>query len=574
MKTFKLTNLILATALLFSSCAIDFRVKNAKIAGKYPKKTEKLLLLGELNNHKSCYDVTKYKLDLEVLPETQAIAGSVEIHATTITETDTIQIDLYENMELVSITNENQSNPVHYYRTYGAIKVIFKNTIPAAHDFMLKVEYKGQPNKAKKPPWDGGFVWKEDENENPWVGVACETNGASLWFPCKDHTSDEADETIIHLTVPKGLVGVANGVQTKIQHNPNSWTYCYRVSYPINTYNITLYVGDFVELTDTLQSASGNKVKISHYVLSYNEKKARKHFKQAKEQIHFFETTFGNYPWQRDVYRMVEAPYEGMEHQSAIAYGSGYKNKGQGFDYIVLHETGHEWWGNSVTARDLAHVWLQEGITTYSEAMYVEHKSGKDAYDNYLWMYRITIKNKRPLVGPEGLRYFDFRDGDVYTKGAWMLNTLRSYIDNDTLFWSILSGFYEENKYDLVDSEDFIAYANKKCGEDLRWFFDQYLYNRNVPELEYTLADDGIYYRWAKTENNFKLPIDIVIKGGDKVRLTPKKDQVQYMKLPNDAELARMAYSDQYFAYKRNGKLKKLYRNSDLEETITDSVNN
>ena len=288
---------------------------------------------------------------------------------------------------------------------------------------------------AKKAPWRGGLVWKK-ENNNDWVGVACETEGASIWFPCKDHTSDEPDSARMRFSIPESsLTVVSNGVLEHTITEKGKKYFSWSVHNPINLYNITFYVGNFEKIEDSYSGIDGRTLAINHYVLKQNAAKARTHFASVKEQIAIYEQIYGPYAWYEDGFKLVESPYAGMEHQTAIAYGNGYKKDlKQVEDYIMLHETGHEWFGNAITAADLADVWLQEGITTYGEFLYLEKKYDYTLAKGHLNFYKVMIANKRPLVGPVGRRYFDYKDGDAYVKGAWMLHSLRTTINNDSIF--------------------------------------------------------------------------------------------------------------------------------------------
>lgn len=519
-----LRNLILlfTAAALFSGCGlfgIRFNLTNPKKAGKYPKFTEADELRGTLNKFRVCYDVKHYALNITVDPETKSLKGYVDIVAEAVSDFDTLQIDLYKNMNIGSI--EYKGKQLSYLRRHHAVYT-FPRNVKKGETITLRVNYDGKPIEAPKPPWDGGFVWKKDKNDKPWIGVACEGDGASMWWPCKDHLSDEPDSTAINITVPSGLMCVANGRLRDSINTGAQTTYKWFVSSPINNYNVTIYVGDLKLLKDSYKSKlTGKTLDIHHYVLPYNYEKAKTHFKQLHNQLDFYEKYFGEYAWYDDTYKMVESPYAGMEHQSAIAYGNGYANNNLGFDYIVLHETAHEWWGNSVTNFDLAHVWIHEGFATYCEALYVEQAHGYNAYLQYLLFQRLTIKNKRPVVGPEGYHYFNYKDGDVYVKGSWILHTLRNTINNDTLFLGILKSFAVQNKAKIVVSDDFIKLVNERTGQDYGWFFKQYLYNRKVPVLEYNLGKNGeLLYRWAETGEDFKMPLKI-INGGIAYNLSP-----------------------------------------------------
>jgi aminopeptidase N len=438
------------------------------------------------------------------------LRGKVEIHAVAVSDFKKLQLDLHKNFTILSLTDKNTGKPLDYTRDERAI--IVQDERNASERFVYVVEYEGKPPVAQKPPWKGGFVWKEDKGKNPWLGVACESEGASLWWPLKDHTSDEPDSMRLHYTVPKGLTAVGNGQLENVQENKSTSTFHWFVSYPINTYNVTIYVGDFQKISDTYAGINGENLALDYYVLPVNRTKAESHFQQVKPILKNFEELFGEYPWYRDGFKLVESPYAGMEHQTAIAYGNGYKNQfGGSFDYIILHETAHEWWGNSITARDLAHVWLQEGFATYAEALYHEKTEGERGYMYHMFMYRMMIKNKYPVVAVEDRRWFHFRDNaDVYMKGAWILHTLRDQIANDAVFFDIIKTFHEENKRTIVDSDNFIELVNRKTEKDFNWFFAQYLYKNELPELEYYANPTGkFYYRWKNMPDSFRFGIKI-----------------------------------------------------------------
>ncbi len=543
---------------------IHIQVKNPKHTGKYPKFSTAIKLLGASNKYRTCFDATHYTLNVFVDPKNKYLKGKVEMSATALSDFDTLQIDLFENMKINKIGFISNSSPKEegselvYKRKYGAVYVVMPKKISTGEKFKLIIDYEGKPVVAPRPPWRGGFVWKKEKEGNPWIGVACESEGASLWWPCKDVTNDEPDSAAINITVPSELTGVSNGTLIGKETNGAFSTYKWRVSYPINLYNITLYVGKFSLIEDTYTSnVSGKVLPMNHYVLPVNYEKAKKHFQQAKEQIAFFEKIFGEYPWYKDGYKLIESPYEGMEHQSAIAYGNGYKTEYLGFDYIILHESAHEWWGNSISAADLADVWLHEGFATYAEALFVESTQGKNAYLRYLLTYRLFIKNKRPVVGPTGTRFFDYKDGDVYMKGAWILHTLRTQLNDDKLFFDILKSFRTEKNSQTVNSQDFINTVNDKTGEDYTWFFNQYLYKREAPFLEYCWDGIDFYYRWKFVDSTFKLPAEISLDGLVLLNLKPAK---HIQKMPVSGTSYKDISFNNYtklFGLRKNKKLKK-----------------
>jgi len=532
----KLLIFALPAVLLFASgCAIvgiNVKHKTPKKAFKYPTFTHADTLRGKLSNYRTCYDVNFYNIDIEVNPDDKFIKGFADFHFINKTDFDTIQIDLYENMKINGIICDSDS--LRYERIYNAVFVYFNQSQKKDQQTIMTVYYEGNPHPAKRPPWDGGFVWKKDKSKNPWIGVACELDGASLWWPVKDHLYDEPDSLSMSVTIPEGLFCVSNGKLINRTKKDNKETFTWKTSYPINTYNATLYIGNYKHFKIPY-SNNESKFDLDFYVLPENLDSAKTHFKQTVDMIKLFEKRFGEYPWQKDGFKLVESPYAGMEHQSAIAYGNGYKNdKYHKFDYIILHETAHEWWGNSVSAKDYAEIWLHEGFATYSEALYVEHTKGYDKYLNYLRFYSWLIKNKRPMVGPFDVNYWDYKDGDVYMKGALVLHTLRNAIANDTLFFDIIHTFYNDYKYSIATSNDFINLVNEKTNSEYNWLFNQYLYDRTCPQLEWnyfydpTKMKNFVKYRWTNINSDFPLPIKIEIEGGEEALIHPSKNIQSY----------------------------------------------
>ena len=555
-------------AIFLSSCGlfgIHINVHNPRKPGKYPKFDRETILLGELTPIREGFDVTHYDIDLAFDIENRSISGWVETKSVAVTDIDSIQLDIDKQFEILSIKFDARTGKdLAYKRDERALFIKLPSTVRKGEIFSVWVHYQGKPIKARKPPWDGGFVWKEDKEDNPWVGVACEVEGASIWLPTKDHTSDEPDSVDLRFTIPNGnLEVISNGQFVGEEVNGNSKSFNWKVTNPINLYNVTFYIGDFAKIEDSYTGISGKKLEITHYVLHKNKEKATRHFKQVKRQIKAYEELYGEYPWYEDGFKLVESPFAGMEHQSAIAYGNSYRNDMNGTDdYIIVHEAGHEWFGNAVTASDLADVWLQEGFTTYGEALYLEKLYGYEAYSSHIGSYRFFIKNKYPVVGPKGRRYFDYKDGDVYVKGAWILHSLRNTIENDSLFFDIIKTFYQENNVGVTDSETFIEVVESKTGKEFGWFFNQYLHVNTVPTLEYELSKDGYYYyRWKGVKDDFnRMPVVIYIigKGGKEEKLMPSS-KIQRFKVGEDIEVS-IDGSKVLFAQDKNRKLDKLYK--------------
>lgn len=511
---------------LIAGCSIlgvHPKIHNPNRAGKYPKKTEARVLLGNQDSkYRTCYDVKWYQISVNFgndLSKDKAINGRVIMQGVAVADFDTLQIDLSENMQLQAVANVSlltggagfSDGMLQAFRKANAVFVIMNRHVKAGESFGLLMSYAGTPGDAKKAPWSGGFVREEDDLKKPWWGVACQTEGASSWWPCKDVINDEPDSVDVFLSVTGGLKAISNGKlisETDPAINKEGRTgFHWHVSNPINIYNITFYIGNYKLLHDIYYSeVTHDTLQMNHYVLEQHYEKAKTHFQQVKKYLAFYEKTFGPYPWYSDGFKLVESPYAGMEHQSAIAYGNGFQNDQQhGFDYIILHETAHEWWGNAVTGHDLAEGWIHEGFATYTEALYVEETKGHAAYLQYLRNYRFFIINRRPLVGEKGIRYFNYKDSDIYMKGAWVLHSLRHVVANDSVFFDILRSFYMENRMKEISSEVFEELVNRKTGKDFHWFFAQYLHNRFTPELEYCVKDGTVYYRWngAYTNKDF-----------------------------------------------------------------------
>ena len=481
-------------------------------------------LRGTLSEMRSCYDVNFYDLEVSIDYPTQSIKGSNTLFFTATADFMKLQIDLFENMEIDHI--EYEGNLLDYTREFGAVFILFPKQIKKGETGQFKIQYRGKPIIAQKPPWDGGFVWDKDENGTPWVGLACEGVGASLWWPMKDHLSDEPDSMSITLKLPPGelneLMAVSNGqlrsTQT-LEDGTIAWEWF--VSYPINSYNVTVNIADYAHIHDTYTNASGEH-DLDYYVLKRNEDTARKHFAQVKPMMECYEQHFGEYPFWRDGYALVESSYWGMEHQSAVAYGNEYKNNAYNFDFIIIHETGHEWWGNNISCSDHSELWIHESFCTYAEAVYLECLYDYDLMIQYLIGQRKRIMNKKPIVGPPDVNYGDWGDADMYFKGSWMLHTFRSVLNNDELWFSILKDMNAHFAYQTTDTRSIIEFINQKTGSDYEWFFREYLYSAEPPTFEYSIKKRGskskLKYRWVTQNDDFKMRVGLA---DSKLMLSP-----------------------------------------------------
>ena len=491
-------------------------------------------LRGNLSSFRSCYDVNYYDLNIVIDDNNKKISNSFNIiHFTALDTFQSLQIDLFSNLNILSIEFENTL--LSFTREHNAVFIDFPRVILNDEILSFTVYYNGEPREAVNPPWDGGFSWENDNNTLPWIGVSCQGLGASSWWPCKDHQSDEPDSMKITCSVRKPLKVISNGnlINDTIVYNKdlNSLTTksSWFVSYPINSYNVTLCIGDYTHFNDIYVSQK-DTLDLDYYVLSYNKKKAMEHFNQVKPMLACFEKYFGPYPFWSDGYALVETPYLGMEHQSAIAYGNnflpGYNGNtkftaGFDFDYIIIHETGHEWWGNSITTNDIADMWIHEGFCTYSEVLYVECIYGYNAMLKYVNNQKKSVRNDKPIVGPYNVNTRG--SNDMYQKASLMLHTLRSVIDNDSLWFALIEGISYEFKHKNIDGIDIINYINLMIKRDFSTFFNQYLYNKNLPVLEYKIQSNSnnysLIYRWDAI-NNFKMRIK-VNDGNNNIWITP-----------------------------------------------------
>ncbi|MBX2906408.1 MAG: M1 family metallopeptidase [Taibaiella sp.] len=481
--------------------------------------------------HRAWWDVLRYELTVDFDTVSQSISGSNRIiFLCGDDRTDSMQIDLQRPMELDSafLITGNDGAPVS-----SKVKIVNENNVWwLKHPFSrlekgaeasVLLYYHGTPRKAVNPPWDGGFSWKRDSLNRLWISVSCQGLGASVWWPCKDAQWDEPDNGMnITLSTPNGLQTVSNGVMTVNGLGGGKTTTEWEVRNPINNYDVTFYIGHYVEWHDTLMGEKG-KLSLSYYVLDYNETRARKQFAVVKDMIHCFEYWMGAYPFYEDGYKLVESPYLGMEHQGAIAYGNKYKmgykgmdrswsGHGLKWDYIIIHESGHEWFGNNVTARDMADNWIHEGFTSYTEVLFTECLLGKKKameYSRGLWK---LIRNDKPVIGDYGVN--EEGSGDIYEKGAAIVHMIRAMMNDDERFRAMLGGINAEFYHKTVTTAQIEGYISAKSGIDLKPFFDQYLRHSDIPRLEYAIKNGEISYRFENVVPGFSLPISVT--SGDK----------------------------------------------------------
>jgi aminopeptidase N len=493
-------------------------------------------LRGSIGPARSWWDVTHYTIQVQPDYNKKTIKGFTEISfgITRDGRHGKMQVDLQQPMVIDSIVFNKKR--IRNYRREGNVYFIdfgdYNFIVPRSllkmkgpvTQHMIRIYFHGKPRQAVNPPWDGGWIWSKDSKGRPWISVACQGLGASVWFPCKDHQSDEPDEgAVLNIITPSSLVAVGNGkLQSKKNLKGNLTLYSWAVKNPINNYNIIPYIGKYVNWKDQYTGEKG-KLSLDYWVLDYNLAASQKQFnRDVKPMMKCFEHWFGPYPFYEDGFKMVESPHLGMEHQSAIAYGNGYVNGylgmdlsgsgwGKGWDYIVVHESGHEWFGNSITTNDIADMWVHEGFTDYSETIFVECKYGKQAASEYTQGLRANITNENPVIGEYGVN--NEGSGDMYYKGNNLIHMIRQLIDNDSLFRDILRGMNRDFFHKTVTSKDVEDYFIKKSSLDLAPVFDQYLRDTRIPELEYKISGDILSYRWNNVVPGFNMKVRLSHSG-------------------------------------------------------------
>lgn len=494
-------------SLLFSLCSVH---------AQEPVFTRQDSLRGSLGPERNAYRVHHYELNLDIHPEKKYLKGFCKIDFVQNPEakSDQLQFDLFENYHVDSIIQDQHT--IRWKREGNVLRI----DRPSGNS--IKIYYQGSPIQAELPPWSGGFVWEKDMQGNPWTGVACEGMGASSWWPLKDHLSEEPDSVSLNFTVPEGLVCVSNGILTDTLHLNNHKTlWKWKVHCPINNYNVTFNLGKFSHF-NSIYAGENGPLNLDFYVLEPHLKKYRKYFlKETPKMLKAFEHYFGPYPCYTDGYALVETPYYGMEHQGAISYGNHLKKlKPYNFDFILVHESGHEWWGNSISCTDHAEMWIHEGFTTYSEALYVEYYQGKNKSLKYLETEKKNIRNTSPMLGPAGVNFSGWGHSDNYYKGTWFLHTLRHSLNQDALWFAWLKKFCVENRYSFQTTLSIQKSLETFTQMNLKSVFDQYLKDTRIPVLKIYREENGnLRSRWTDCVKDFSMPV--YLQDGSSVRIDP-----------------------------------------------------
>ena len=483
-----------------------------------PDFTHQDTLRGTITQERMWWDLTYYHLNIIVNPTDSTITGKNTIEYRVLETHKLMQIDLQPPMQITKIYQQGKA--VSYKRDGNAYFIeLSKKQIPGDVNEII-IYYTGKPTVSKRPPWSGGLTWQKDTNGNHFIATTCQGDGASIWWPCKDHSYDEPDSMLISVTVPENLTNVSNGRLRSFDHNAdNTNTSHWFVSNPINNYCVNINIGDYVHFSEKYNGEKG-LLDCDYYVLRDNLAKAKKHFKDVGRMFEAFEHWFGPYPFYEDSYKLVEVPYPGMEHQSSVTYGNGYENGygkrdvsssgwGLKFDFIIIHESGHEWFGNSITHKDIADMWIHESFIAYSENLFVDYHYGKQACSEYVLGTRANIRNDRPIIGIYNVNYAG--SGDMYSKGANMLHTLRQIIDDDEKWRTILRSINKEFYHQTVTTEQIEDYLSENVGRDLSSFFDQYLRDVRIPMLEYIIKDNILKYRWGNCIKEFNMPVKVIL---------------------------------------------------------------
>ncbi|HEY1340677.1 MAG TPA: M1 family metallopeptidase [Bryobacteraceae bacterium] len=504
------------------------------------------ILRGAYGRYRANNDLLSYHLDIRVDPERKFISGKNAIRFQMLQDDNRIQLDLHAALAVDKIVRGE--TPLHYERDAGAVFVDFPETLRAGRVYTIDFYYSGSPVEQGR---FGAIAFRQDPSGHPWINTACEGIGASVWWPNKDQWKDEVENMRLSVAIPNGLVDVSNGKFEGKKDLGDGYTrWDWFIQYPINNYDVSLNIGNYEHFSDKL-----GDLPLDFYALPEHLEQAKRQFVQAKGMIEAFTHYFGEYPFKKDGYKLIEAPYSGMEHQSAVTYGNHFANgylerdwTGVGisprFDFIIIHESAHEWFGNSITAADVSDMWIHEGWATYLEALYVEYMWGKDDALRYLNGYKPKIRNRQPILTPRGINRTPPQD--QYFKGALFLNTLRSVVNDDRKWRDLLRGFYDRFKYQTILTEDVVAYFNEHSGMNLTPLFDEYLKHADLPALE--LKFDGghgeVSYRWKASEPGFAMPIRVGSR--DAWQVIHPTSEWQSMKTPLAKERFEVA-TDLYY---------------------------
>lgn len=496
-------------------------------------------LRGSVTPERQWWDLKHYDLAIQVFPDSKTIRGSNRISFTTLARGERMQIDLQQPLKLTRVEHGNRT--LDFKREGNVYWISFDEPLENGVDDSIKVFYEGTPVASKNPPWSGGFSWRTDDRGNPFIATSCQGIGASIWWPNKDHGYDEPDNGMdIHVTVPENLAAVSNGRLAGTDHDQTdkTKTFHWKVTNPINNYGVNVNIGNYVNFSEKYQGEFG-ELDLDYWVLDHQRETAEAHFREAPRTIEAFEHWFGKYPFYEDSYKLVVVPYLGMEHQSSVTYGNGFKNGYRGtdlsatgvgmkFDFIIVHESGHEWFGNNISMKDAADMWIHESFTNYSENLFVEYHFTKKEAEDYVIGCRKRIRNDRPIIGTYGVN--NSGSGDMYYKGGNLLHTLRQIVNDDEKWRAILRGLNKEFWHQTVTTEQVETFLSEQSGIDLELFFDQYLRTTKIPVFKYKIDGKKVTYQFENVVDGLSFPVKVKIDGSE-VWLTPtEKPQALQMR--------------------------------------------
>jgi len=510
---------------IFSFCLILSPLLSS--AQKQTTFTHADTLRGAVTPERAWWDLTYYHLNVTPNAKDSTLSGSTVINYQVLEQKQIIQVDLQEPLQIEKVIQDGQTQS--YKRDGNAFFITLTKKQEKGKSESIEVFYSGRPRLAKRPPWDGGVQWVPDGKGNTIISTSCQGLGSSVWWPCKDHMYDEPDSMMVSITVPKAVMDVSNGkLRSVVENKDGTHTFNWAVVNPINNYGVNMNVAPYVSWSETYKGEKGD-LPVSFYVYPENLEKAKVQFDQANKMLKAFEHWFGPYPFYEDGYKLVEVPYLGMEHQSSVTYGNGYKmgylgrdlsktGWGLKWDFIIIHESGHEWFANNITYKDVADMWIHESFTNYSENLYTEFYFGKDAGADYVIGTRALIANDIPIIGTYHVNQEGSRD--MYYKGGNMLHTIRQVVNNDEKWRQILRGLNKTFYHQTVESKQIEDYVSKNAGRDISKIFDQYLRDTRIPVLEYSFKGNSVQYRWGNVVTGFDMPV--------KIKLADGKDQFVY----------------------------------------------
>ena len=501
----------------FSLVGLPLLLNSSALAQKTATRAD--TLRGSITPERAWWDLKHYDLTVKIDPNTKSIKGSNKITYEVLSNAKVLQIDLQEPLKITSITQGGE--PLTFRREGAVHWVNLTKKQEVGKVEQVLISYEGIPKEAIRPPWDGGITWQKDSKGLPFVASSNQGIGSSIWWPLKDHPADEVDSLDMHVTVPKGLMDISNGRLVEIEVGKDTDTFHWKVVNPINDYGVNINVGDYVHFGEKYEGEKGT-LDMDYFVLRENLEKAKVHFQDARRMMQAFEHWFGPYPFYEDGFKLVDAPYLGMEHQSSVTYGNGYQNGYRGrdlsgtgwgmkFDFIIIHEAGHEWFANNITYKDVADMWIHESFTNYSESLFLDYHYGKEAGQAYVRGTRMNIANDIPIIGAYGLNQRG--SGDMYYKGGNLLNMIRQILQDDDKWRLILRGLNKEFYHQTVTTEQVESYISTQVGWNLGKVFDQYLRDTRIPIFEYYYHEGGIQYRWINAVKDFDLPVDVQLNG-------------------------------------------------------------